>query len=69
MALMFPREIRMSAFSVSYNIGLAVFGGTAPMLASYLIERDAGDLAPAYLLTGAAAISFASLVSARRSAS
>ena len=59
----------MSAFSVSYNIGLAVFGGTAPMLASYLIERDAGDLAPAYLLTGAAAISFASLVSARRSAS
>ena len=69
MALMFPREIRMSAFSVSYNIGLAVFGGTAPMLASYLIERGTGDLAPAYLLTGAAAISFVSLISARRSAS
>jgi MHS family proline/betaine transporter-like MFS transporter len=69
MALMFPREIRMSAFSVSYNIGLAVFGGTAPMLASYLIERDAGNLSPAYLLTASAVISFVSLVSARRSPS
>jgi MFS transporter, MHS family, proline/betaine transporter len=69
MALLFPRDIRMSAFSVSYNIGLAVFGGTAPMLASYLIERGAGNLSPAYLLTGAAAISFVSLLSARRSPS
>ncbi len=69
MALLFPREIRMSAFSVSYNIGLAVFGGTAPMLASYLIERGAGNLSPAYLLTASAAISFLCLLSARRSPS
>jgi len=66
-ALMFPRDIRMSAFSVSYNIGLAVFGGTAPMLASWMIEEGSGVFAPGYLLTGAALISFVALLSARRS--
>lgn len=67
MALLFPREVRLSAFSVSYNIGFAVFGGASPMIASYLIARGAGDLSPAYLLTATAAISAIALLSARRS--
>jgi MHS family proline/betaine transporter-like MFS transporter len=67
MALLFPREVRLSAFSVSYNIGFAVFGGASPMIASYLIARGAGDLSPAYLLTATAAISTIALHSARRS--
>ncbi|MBT6203927.1 MAG: MFS transporter [Rhodospirillaceae bacterium] len=66
MAFLFPKDLRMSAFSVTYNIGLAVFGGAAPAAAAYLIEQQVGGLSPAYLLTGAAVISFISLLAARR---
>ncbi|MBC6440389.1 MAG: hypothetical protein GDA49_08275 [Rhodospirillales bacterium] len=62
MAFLFPHDLRMSAFSTSYNICLAIFGGTAPAAASYLIEQNVGELSPAYLLTGAAVISFVSLL-------
>ncbi len=65
MALLFPRAVRMSGFSVSYNVGLTLFGGTAPLIASYLIERHVGDLSPAYLLTASAVVSFLSLLWAR----
>ncbi len=64
MAFLFPTSVRMSAFSTTYNIGLAVFGGTAPLAASYLIERDVGEFSPAYLLTGAAVLSLVALLSA-----
>ncbi|MGY8995188.1 MAG: MFS transporter, partial [Alphaproteobacteria bacterium] len=66
MAFLFPTSVRMSAFSTTYNIGLAVFGGTAPLAASYLIERDVGEFSPAYLLTGAAVLSLVALLSAPR---
>lgn len=66
MAMMFPAAVRMSGFSVSYNIALAAFGGTAPMIASYLIERGAGDLSPAFYLDFCAALAILSLINARR---
>ena len=66
MAFLFPSSIRMSAFSTTYNIGLAIFGGTAPLVASYLIERDVGEFSPAYLLTGAAVLSLVALLAAPR---
>ncbi len=65
MAFLFPKAIRMSAFSTTYNIGLAVFGGTAPLAAAYLIERQVGQLSPAYLLPVAAVISLVALLAAR----
>jgi len=68
MAFLFPASIRMSAFSTTYNIGLAIFGGTAPLVASYLIERDVGEFSPAYLLTGAAVLSLVALLAAPRAA-
>src|SRR5690606_15252178 len=52
MALIFPRALRMSGFSLAYNVGLTIFGGTAPLVASWLIAHEAGDLSPAYLLAG-----------------
>jgi MHS family proline/betaine transporter-like MFS transporter len=67
MAFLFPASVRMSAFSTTYNIGLAIFGGTAPMVASYLIEREVGEFSPAYMLTGAALLSLIALLAAPRS--
>lgn len=66
MALIFPRAVRMSGFSLAYNVGLTIFGGTAPLVASWLIAHEAGDLSPAYLLAGSGVISFLCLLWARR---
>lgn len=66
MALLFPPEVRMSGFSIAYNVAFALLGGTAPLMASYLIERQQGDLSPAYVLVVCATISSAALIWAWR---
>lgn len=58
MAEMFPARIRYTGLSVSYNIAMALFGGTAPMTATYLIRATDGNRwMPAVYLAVAAAIS------------
>ena len=58
MTEMFPQKIRVTAVSVSYNITFALLGGTSPMVALWLIERTHDDLSFAWLISGAAVISF-----------
>jgi MHS family proline/betaine transporter-like MFS transporter len=53
-----PNRLRCTVLSVGYNIGLAILGGLTPMVAVYTINRSLYDLSPAFLLMGAAAISF-----------
>jgi MHS family proline/betaine transporter-like MFS transporter len=53
----FPRDVRCSAVSTSYNVVLGIFGGTAPIVATYLIQRTRDDLSPAYYIMAAAIIS------------
>ncbi|MFA9407723.1 MAG: MFS transporter [Candidatus Dadabacteria bacterium] len=54
MVELFPARIRMSAVSIGYNIGFAVFGGTAPFVATYLIDITGNKLSPSYYLVAAA---------------
>lgn len=56
---MFEHRTRCSALSVSYNIAMGLAGGTAPMVAVYLVNRTHDDMAPAYYLMVLAAISLA----------
>ncbi len=58
MAELLPRHTRCTSLSIVYNLGMAALGGTAPLVAAYLIERTQSDLAPAYYLAATAAISF-----------
>ena len=55
---MFPSRVRVSALSVGYNISLAIFGGTTPLVATWIIERSHDDLSIAWYLICGAAISF-----------
>lgn len=55
---MFPRRVRVSALSVGYNIGLAIFGGTTPLVATWLISRTHNDLSIAWYLIACAIVSF-----------
>ncbi|MGH6994898.1 MAG: hypothetical protein ACREES_04315, partial [Stellaceae bacterium] len=50
----FPAEYRMSAYSVAFNLGLGIAGGTAPAVATALIAATGSNLAPAYYLMAAA---------------
>lgn len=58
MVEMFPRQVRVTAVSISYNITFAVLGGTSPMVAVWLIGQTHDDLAFAWYIAGAALISF-----------
>jgi MFS transporter, MHS family, proline/betaine transporter len=52
---LFPREYRMTGYSVSFNVGIGIAGGTAPVLATTLIGATGDLLAPAwFLMLGAA---------------
>lgn len=52
-----PTGVRCSASSIGYNVSMAAFGGTAPLIATYLITRTSDDFAPAYYLMAAAVVS------------
>lgn len=59
---MFRASARGSAVSISYNISLGLAGGTAPMIAVYLVSREHDDMGPAVYLMALAAISLVGLV-------
>jgi MFS family permease len=46
----FPAEVRFTGFALSYNVAYAVFGGTAPAIASYLVGRQGITMAPAWYI-------------------
>ena len=52
-----PTGVRCSASSIGYNLSLGLFGGTTPLVATYLVERTADDFTPAYYLMVTAVIS------------
>lgn len=53
---LFPQSDRLSGYSVSFNVGMGVFGGMTPMIATTLIEKTGDPLAPFYYMITAAAI-------------
>jgi MHS family proline/betaine transporter-like MFS transporter len=62
---LFPTSQRYTGLSVGYNIGAALFGGTAPLVATFLIEWSGNVLAPAFYLSLCATVSLAILLTLR----
>lgn len=54
MAELFPPQMRYTGFSFGFNVGLAIFGGTCPLVVTYLIKITNNPAAPAWYLTLAA---------------
>lgn len=50
----FNTEIRYTGLSFGFNIGLAIFGGTCPLIATWLIEVTKNNSAPAFYMILAA---------------
>ena len=57
----FPTSIRFSGIAITTNISGPLFGGTAPVLITYLIDKMGSNMVPAFYLTGAAVISLIAL--------
>ncbi len=59
---MFPTSVRFTSFGLAFNTGNALFGGTAPFVATYLIALTNNQFAPAFYLMAAATVCFISLI-------
>jgi MFS transporter, MHS family, proline/betaine transporter len=66
MSELFPTRMRTTGLSLSYSLGVAIFGGFAPFINAWLIGATGSNLAPSFYLMLAAAISLSALVAARR---
>ncbi|WP_372698401.1 MFS transporter [Arthrobacter sp. JSM 101049] len=65
LAEMFPTRVRYTGFAVSFNLSNALFGGTAPFVATFLIATSGSPLAPGWYLMGAAVIALVAVLFAR----
>lgn len=64
-AELFATRVRSSGYSIGYNVSVAVFGGTAPYVATWLVDRTGSEIAPAYYVIAAAAVTLATIMTMR----
>jgi MHS family proline/betaine transporter-like MFS transporter len=62
MSEILPPQVRCSGASVAYNLCLGLFGGTAPLVATYLVARLDDVFAPAYYLIAVAFLQLVGLI-------
>lgn len=64
----FPTRVRYSGFAFSFNMAQAFLGGTAPLIATFLINITGSKLAPAWYLVAIAVASLIAMRAARETA-
>ena len=62
-ANLFPVRHRLSGIGFAYNLSMSIFGGTTPLVCTYLIARTHFLLAPALYITAAAVIGILAIAS------
>ncbi|KUI47609.1 MFS transporter [Mycobacterium sp. GA-1199] len=67
-AELFATRVRSSGYSIGYNMSVAIFGGTAPYVATWLVDRTGNEIAPAYYVIAAAVVTLATLLTMRETA-
>lgn len=65
MSSLFPAEIRATGMSLSYNFGVTLLGGIAPLVLTWLISTTGSLDAPSYYYMTVAVLSLGGLWSAR----
>lgn len=65
LADLFPTRMRYSGFAFSFNTANALFGGTAPLVATFLIEAGGGPIAPAWYVAAAGVVAAVTMLAAR----
>src|SRR5262245_35957327 len=57
-----PSTVRCTAVALGYNLCVGLFGGLSPLVATWLVERTGDEIAPAFLIMAAAAVTFVTLL-------
>lgn len=65
---LFATRTRTSLMSVSYALAVAIFGGFAPFIATWLIQQTGTPIAPTYYLIAAGLISAATIATFKETA-
>ena len=65
LAEMFPTGVRFSGIALGYNLTLALVGGTAPMVCTWLVTVTGDIASPAYYLIVLALVSFVAAIKIR----
>ncbi|GGE45071.1 MFS transporter [Pullulanibacillus camelliae] len=58
LAEVFPTRVRNSSLSIGYNIGVALFGGTAPFIATALVQWTDNKISPTFYVIICGIITF-----------
>lgn len=64
----FDTRVRYSGFAISYNVATSLFGGTAPVVINFLVERTGNPYMPAFYLMAAAVISLVPMLMIKETA-
>jgi MFS transporter, MHS family, proline/betaine transporter len=64
LAELFPTRLRYSGLSLTYGLASALFGGTAPALAAFLVRRTGDALSPAWYTTALMVVATACVLAA-----
>ena len=64
----FPTRSRYTASAITYNVAYTLFGGTAPLVATYLIGKTGSSLSPAFYLVAIAVLALAGGLGLRETA-
>lgn len=67
MSELLPTRIRSTGIAVAYNIPVAVFGGSAPLISTWLIQRTGDISSPWYFYIGTGIVSLVALTVLRKS--
>lgn len=66
MTELLPTKIRSTGIAVAYNLPVAIFGGSAPLIAAWFISATGDITSPWYFFVGTGVISLAALLVLRR---
>ena len=61
---LFPTQVRTTALSIGYNLSVAVFGGFAPSIATWLVGSTGSAISPAFYGLGCAVLTSAAVLAA-----
>ncbi len=66
MASIFPPRTRVTGLSLSYNLGVTLFGGFSPAIFTWLTDLTHDNTAPSFYLMAMALLSIATVIAVKR---
>jgi MFS transporter, MHS family, proline/betaine transporter len=55
---LFPKKVRYSSLSLGYSVSVSIFGGTAPLIFTYLLQSTENPVSPAFYILATGLVPF-----------